>query len=208
MSLAQSEFKNITAAGDAMMECCDNSTFQSTVLQHLHHVIGSESAVYYNIAGKLNDLRFKDGFSIGVPKEAPKQWCEHYRERDPFVNKAIDNIDKGSQSTIVSKNIVVNREYTNTEFYCDFLNPQHVHHVMVIPIVEDARPIALIGLHRPAHSQAFSEKDILKAEFVKPYIKAAIQKISLNTQLDECKSTIDTLISDLPYEGVIVLDTI
>jgi DNA-binding CsgD family transcriptional regulator len=206
MSLPQQEFKNIANTGSVVLECTDQSSFQSTALHELHDVIGSESSVYYDIAGDTNNLQFKNGFSLGVPTEAPKLWCEHYRESDPFVNKAIDQIDKGQQSTIVSNDVVINRDYTNTEFYCDFLNPQHVHHVMVIPIVENSQPIALIGLHRPADSAAFSEKDVLKADILTPYLLAAIQKIKLNMQLNECKSTIDTLVSELPFQGVIVLD--
>lgn len=206
MSLPQREFKNIADTGNAVLACSDQPSLQRTALHQLHKVIGSESSVYYDIAGDLSNLQFKNGYSLGVPAEAPGLWCERYRQSDVFVNKALERIDQGQQSTIVSNDVVINRDYTNTEFYCDFLNPQHVHHVMVIPIVEKSQPVALIGLHRPSRSSAFSKIDVLKADILAPYLLAAIQKIRLNTQLDECKSAIDTLVSELPFQGVIVLD--
>ena len=206
MSLPQIDIKNIASTGNALMECQDRASFQSTALHELCEVIGANSSVYYDIAGELKDLKFKNGFSLGVPAEAPKLWCEHYRDSDPFVNTSMNRIGMGRGSTIVSNEVVRTNEYTNTEFYCDFLNPQHVHHVMVIPLFEKSQPIALIGLHRPSNSTAFSEKDVLKADVLAPYLLAAAQKIKLNTQLEECKSTIDTLASELPYQGIIVLD--
>ncbi len=206
MSLPQQDIKNIASTGNAVLGCSNQAHFQSTALHELQEVIGADSSVYYNIAGDTQNLQFKNGISLGVPTEAPKLWCEHYRDSDPFVNTAMDRIEMGLGNTIISNEVVRNREYTNTEFYCDFLSPQHVHHIMVIPLVENSQPVALIGLHRPSTSSGFSEKDVLKADILAPYLLAAIQKIKLNTHLEECKSTIATLVSELPYQGIIVLD--
>lgn len=206
VSLPQQDIKNIASTGGAVLGCKNPASFQSTILHELHDVIGADSSVYYDIAGSLKNLKFKNGFSLGVPAEAPKLWHDHYRESDPFVNTAMDRIEKGLPATIVSNQVVKSRDYTNTEFYCDFLNPQHIHHVMVVPIVEKRQPIALIGLHRPLSSKPFSAKDILKTDILAPYLLAAIQKIRMNMQLQKCNSTIDMLVSELPCQGIVVLD--
>lgn len=206
ISLAQRDIENILSIGEAAMACDNLTELQSKTLEQFQNAIGAESSIYFDVSGDDSRRPFVSELSFGVPQNAPKLWCEHYQNRDPFVKKLIDNVYNGAENTVVSSEVVKHNDYINSEFYYDFLRPQSVYHVMVIAMVKDHRPIGLVGLHRPRPSSAFTEKEIAKANMLAPFYSAAVEKVKLNDSVNKNQFAIGALVTELPYEDVTVLD--
>lgn len=206
-ALHSHDLKRIMFFTNELSECKNHWQYQSTLARQLQDIIGSDSFVYFDIAGDLNNPNFKAGFSKGLPETAPEYWCEWYTKDDPFISKAINNIQTGKSSTICSNEVIASHnKYINSSFYNNFLKPQSVYHVMTMIINDKAKPIAAVGLHRPYSASPFSEKDMLLTTLISPYCLATIRAIHLKEQSRNRQFVINRLFGDLPYQGVMMLD--
>ena len=205
INLRDQELKELIHIGNVAQQCENLLELQSNSLQYLRRYIEADSSVFYYINQDNNRIRFSEGLSYGVPKDAPKEWREHYQDVDPFVNRFLSGL-KSSHSRVVISSEVINRDFVRTEFYYEFLKPQAIYHVLAAGIMEGDRPIALLGFHRPKNARPFTEREVTKVNLTLPHLTAAAQRIKLSEMISEREWILERLQSDLDYQGVIILD--
>ena len=204
--LTQRDLKRIHTAGGIALECATPLDIRDELLRHIQDTLDAPSSVFFHYRGDGNSGEFYGGFSRGVPEDAPDIWCRDYQQVDPFVGYFLRHLKAGGERVVISSNLVRNRDYVRTAFYCDFLRPQAVYHVLVAGLVRNAEPIALLGLHRPPEAPPFGSNDVLKMNLILPHLSAAVEKVSMIEKLAARQSIIDTLAQDLACAAVVMLD--
>lgn len=91
------------------------------------------------------------------------------------------------------------------EYYHDFLGPMRICDELDIHIRSGDKLLGLIALFRSKEKACFSEKDILKARLLEPYIAAAMQNISLLARAKQENSLTQNM-SGPSSTGVILLN--
>ncbi len=199
------DLQDILTIGRTALECDDLREFQEQTFRLMEGCIGASSGVYLQVSGTASAWRFKSGLAHGVPSEGPKVWCSDYADQDPFVARFLENPDNDKQ-VVVSSEIVSHKDFVRTRFYQEFLRPQSVYHIMILGLVQNARPIGLFGFHRGAGAEPFSRLEAEKALLLAPYLSAAAQKIRASEMAEERETIIRSLANDIPFTGVIILN--
>ncbi|MCC7413200.1 MAG: helix-turn-helix transcriptional regulator [Gammaproteobacteria bacterium] len=200
------DLDDIRALGGVALECRTPLELRDELLRRIEDAFAAPSAVFFHFDEHAQGERFRDGFSRGVPADAPALWCQNYQHTDPFVDHFLRHIRSGGERVVISSNIVRNRDYVRTAFYCDFLQPQSVHHIMVSGVMQRSRLTALMGLHRPPQARPFSGEDVLKMNLVLPHLAAAVEKVDLLEGLAARQQVVDILAQDLRCAAVFMLD--
>jgi len=143
--------------------------------------------------------------SHGVPRHAPQSWCKNYQDQDPFVREFC-SIPTGSKRSVVLSNEVINeKDYCNSRFYTEFMKPQAVHHVMIIGLKTNARPIGIFGLHRPAAQRVFSRREAEKAQLIASHLSVAVDRLRKSNSLKTQACALDEITTQHFTRGVIIL---
>ncbi|NOZ42130.1 MAG: helix-turn-helix transcriptional regulator, partial [Alphaproteobacteria bacterium] len=200
------DLKDILSLNEVAISCKTIGELQRHTLLKIQKIVTAESSVYFDVSQTPLGWQFVNGISYGVPKKAPKAWCDHYQTKDPFTIKLLNHLKLGSKRIVISDETINHSDYIRTKFYCDFLRPQSIYHMMTIGLHDGSRPIGLIGLHRTSASTAFSTKDISKINAIIPCLSVAIQKIKLSEMAVERREIIKALSVDMHHEGIMILD--
>lgn len=205
--LSQNELQSIRRVGGIALECSTLDELRDELFRQIQATLDATSGVYTPFDRSAGDGgRFSAGFSRGVPDGALDQWCQEYQQVDPFVREFLGHIQSGGERVVISSHVVNRRDYVRSAFYCDFLKPQSVHHILVAGLVRNGEPTGVLGLHRPAGGRPFESGDVLKMNLILPHLSAALEKVGLVEKLAARQSIIDTLAQDLARSAVLMVD--
>jgi len=204
--LQKNDLQEILNLSQVVLECDSMDDLQHRMLLDIQRMIGADTSVYFDVSRTSLGWQFTNGFSNGVPLEAPKKWCDKYQTMDPFVARLSNPRRFGNRQVLTSGEIEQSTDYVHSEFYNDFLRPQSIYHMMAVGLTNGRRPIGLLGLHRSAKAPAFSRKNVAKVSAIVPHLSAAVQKIKLAEMTDIRAEIIRTLSADLHNRGLIILN--
>lgn len=204
--LQSGDLKNILSLGEIALNCESLDHLQHEVLSRIQQTVDAESSVYFDVIDNSLGWQFVNGISFGVPDNAPKTWCDHYQDEDPFTDSLLNHLAAGDKCVITTTDTIRRKDYLRLQFYCDFLKPQSIYHMMVIGLPGDYKPAGLIGLHRGPRASEFSPQDIAKINAAVPYISAAVRKIKLTEMARERQEIIRALSQDMRHGGILILD--
>lgn len=205
--LSQNDLQSIRRVGGVALECSTLDELRDELFRQIQETLDATSGVYTRFNPHAGDQgRFTSGFSRGVPDGALDQWCQEYQQVDPFVREFLGHIQSGGERVVISSHVVSRRDYVRSAFYCDFLKPQSVYHVLVAGLVRNGEPIGVLGLHRPVGARPFESADVLKMSLILPHLSAALEKVGMVEKLAARQSIIDTLAQDLARSAVLMVD--
>ena len=205
-NLRTRDFEDVLHVGGAALDCEAFDQFEDDLLPLIERFIVARSSVYMAISGSPKRWRFSSGFSHGVPDDAPDVWCRRYQSVDPFTRRFLESSRSSPSDIVVSSEVVRRKNYVRTEFYADFLRPQSVHHVMVVGLSRNSKPMGLFGFHRAANEPPFSSCDTTKMRLLVPQLSASMQKIERIENCEERRWIIDRLAADFVDDGIVILD--
>ena len=107
---------------------------------------------------------------------------------------------------LITSEIISFKKLMRTEYYNDFLRPQSIHDQMVIYMKSGDRLLGLAALFRPQKDTGFSPVDKAKAGLMAPYLTAALEKTIVSEENFARECIISSIVSNLPFKGIIVLD--
>jgi hypothetical protein len=146
----------------------DTNFIRCKILDFLFSRVHAESSVFFlpNQKGKS-----KGGIEVNLDEKYVKQYKEYYYRYDPI--QLINEAHK-KRRVILLQELMDYRAFTSSEFYCDFLRPQKIHHKLYINLYTGNKYHGRIALFRPAKSQIFSKKDINVLNMISPYLAHAL----------------------------------
>ena len=204
--LKQSDINHLLGVGGVAGECETQDHLRDELLRRIQHSLDAPSGIFFRFSKERTRSQFFDGFYRGLPDDGPEAWANGYRQHDPFVAGFFEQLEAGGQPVVVSNHMVRVRDFERSEFYCDFLKPQDVYHVLVAGTLRNGRPTGILGLHRPRGAPAFSENDVLKMNLLLPHLNAAVEHVSVSQLVQKQRSAIDLLADDLAHPAVLMLD--
>jgi DNA-binding CsgD family transcriptional regulator len=146
--------------------------------------------------------KFTDFFTRNIEEKNIREFKNYYYQYDPF--KLIPG--PFSKKSIVKLDEVANYPaFLHTEYYYDFLRPQHIYYKIVAYLVSRGKSRGYIALFRPEGSENFSKEEINMISTLSPYMAHALDHIELY-QKNKLMTTIVEIIEKKWDAGLFILD--
>jgi DNA-binding CsgD family transcriptional regulator len=173
----------------------------SEVLCLLEQIFKTGNNNFYFACSSGKELDLNRVVSRGIEKKFFPRFRKYYHKLDPFYRI----LSLGPLPTVIVRDHSKNKGRL-TEYYSDFLKPQSIHYQMSIYLKSKHRFLGVIGLYRPSNAKEFSSLDQAKANLMAPYLAGALEKSLISEQKNEQDAILNSILSDLPYPGILVLD--
>lgn len=141
--------------------------------------------------------------SRGIDEKFFTQFREYYYKLDPFLKRVLLTPYK---TVLNTEPIISFKNLIRSEYYNDFLKPQPIHYQMSIVLKSEHQFSGVLSLFRPRNTNNFSSRDKSKAELMAPYLAKALGKTLISDKMMEYEPIIDSIVTDLPYVGAMVID--
>jgi len=173
----------------------------SSVLDLLERVFKTGNNNFYFACNSGHNLNLNRVISRGIESKFFQEFKQYYHNLDPFYKI----LSLNSSPTVVVRDHSRNKgKYI--EYYNDFLKPQRIHHQMSIYLESKQRFLGVLGLYRPPNASGFSPLEKAKACILAPYLAGALENALIPEQKIKQDAIIDSILTDMPYKGIIVLD--
>jgi DNA-binding CsgD family transcriptional regulator len=192
----------LTVVGTAL-ECNTVDELRCEVLRLLEEVFKTGSSNFFMTTGPNRRIDFERVISRSIEERFLTQFRQYYYLIDPFLK--VSYSPQGS-TVLTTEQVIPYQDLIQGEYYNDFLRHQSIHHQMTVWLRRGARLMGIVALFRPRNAQAFSPVDHAKARLMAPYLAEAMDRTIMTHKSLVHESVIDTIVSDLPYEGIMVLD--
>jgi DNA-binding CsgD family transcriptional regulator len=139
--------------------------------------------------------------SQGIDQRYMSLFRTHYHKVDPFLKTM-----NSGEVVVTTNDVLPLKEFMDTEYYGDFLEPQSICYEMAIYLRSRRRLLGTLAVMRSRHDNDFSLNEKSKAELLASQIAGALDKLALAEKVSKAYQTINCICSDLPYKGIMVLD--
>jgi DNA-binding CsgD family transcriptional regulator len=195
------DLRDVLLVGGSALEIKEADEQLSEVLCLLEQIFKTGNNNFYFACSSGQELDLNRVVSRGIDRKFFPRFRKYYHKLDPFYNI----LSLGPLPTVIVRDHSKNKGRL-IEYYSDFLKPQSIHYQMSIYLKSKHRFLGVIGLYRPSNAKEFSSLDQAKADLMAPYLAGALEKALISEQKTEQDAIIDSIISDLPYKGILVLD--
>ncbi len=202
VDLSTQDLKDVLLVGHRAFEFNKVDQMRSEVLHILEKTLRAEKSNFFLLQGSGQRVDFFRVVTLGVEEKSLRQYRRYYHQLDPFAKTLLTN----NPSVFTADALVSYRNFVRTEYYHDFLKPQSIHYQMVINLKSVNRTLGIVALFRPHNAPNFSAVDKAKAELMAPHLAGALEKTIISEKLINRECIIDSIIPDLPYKGIIVLN--
>jgi DNA-binding CsgD family transcriptional regulator len=194
--------ETLTVVGTAL-ECNTVDELRCEVLRLLEDVFKTGSSNFFIAIGPNQRIDLERVISRSIEERFLTQFRQYYYRIDPFLK--VSDSPHGS-TVLTTEQVIPFQDLIRGEYYNDFLRHQSIHHQMTLWLRRQDRLLGIVALFRPRHAHAFSSVDNAKARLMAPYLAGALDRTIMTHKSFVHESVIDTIVSDLPYEGIMVLD--
>lgn len=158
-------------------------------------------------AGTLNlyHLRSRRGevaASFQVNPEFGRSYSEHFASKDVWINSP--QAKRALGRVVLGQMLVADEELTRSEFYQEFLRPQHIFHLIGSRIQDHGDSTVVLSLFRPNNKIAFGTEETKFLECLLPHVLRAVQVFFRLSTVSEFKATVGDVLDHLPF-GVILV---
>lgn len=147
-----------------------------------------------------------DWHSPSISEDWFSRYRDHYHILDPFTHAALVKRESGLGSTVITSDVAAEKDYAESEFLRDFLQPQSIYHMLCSCLYSDEQPIAYLGVHRTDPQAPFTHEDRDKAELLEPALSSTVRRLQLNKHLEVHHWISQRLAQNFPAKAVFVLD--
>ncbi|MBN2122662.1 MAG: response regulator transcription factor [Deltaproteobacteria bacterium] len=204
--LTPEEHKEIHSFCRVLFSHGDVDEVRSESLLFLERSVGAEKSNFFLAEAPDKPVSFFRIVHRGIDDSALRHYRQYYWRGDPFYKKYAQQKLSALPDVLTMEDIVSYRNLTRTEYYNDFLKPQSIHHQMTIHLKSGAHVLGVVALFRGRGAGPFSHRDKLKARIMAPYLSGALRSAIAVEKNAALESVILSLLPDLPYEGLVILD--
>jgi DNA-binding CsgD family transcriptional regulator len=194
--------ETLTVVGTAL-ECNTADELRSEVLRLFEDVFKTGSSNFFISIGPSQRIDIERVISRSIEEKFLTQYRQYYVRIDPFLK--VSDFPQGS-TVLTTEQVIPYQDLIRGEYYNDFLTHQSIHHQMTLWLRIGDRLLGIVALFRPRNAHAFSSVDIAKARLMAPHLAGALDRAIMSQKSLVHESVIDTILSDLHYEGIMVLD--
>jgi PAS domain-containing protein len=109
-----------------------------------------------------------------VDEAAMKDYAAHYYSLSPW-RQWTETAPLGAVAGGAAINPLPPELYENTQFYADFLRPNHMHHGLSARICRDARQATDLAVLRPRDKGPMTEAELRLVRYLMPHVRRALR---------------------------------
>jgi len=200
--LRTQDLKEVLLISGSASECTTSDELIPLVLSQLEHIFKVDSLNFYYASRNTQELNLDGAVGRGIEDKYFTQFREYYHQLDPFFRIWSANPD----ATIITDRLAPLKNLTESEYYNDFFRPQSIHHQMSIYLKSKSRLLGVFSLFRPRNASEFSFREQTKANLMASSLTSALKQALTSETVGVQASIIDSMVTEAPYEGVLVLD--
>lgn len=153
---------------DSILTSSEN--FRQQVLISLKQIFGYQRATFFLID---QHSKMHAPTMLNIDDTLCADYFRYYCKQDIFHPDRVAN--KVSRKNVLTvKDVMPIPSFINTEYYNDFLQMQDIYHEIAVFLLEENRPIGIIGLYRSAREKPFSEHDIMVLQNISTHISRTL----------------------------------
>jgi DNA-binding CsgD family transcriptional regulator len=173
----------------------------SEVLRLLEPIFKASNNNFFFASSNGTTLNLNRVIGRGIDTKFFADFRKYYHKLDPYYKIWAS---KSSPTAMITDHAL--NDSSLSEYYNDFLKPQSIQYQMSVYLRSQQRLLGVLSLFRPSNANEFSPIDQAKAELLAPYLAGALEKALISEKRADQDAIIDSIISHLPYKGVMVLD--
>ncbi len=162
----------------------DLDIFKREILYHIDNYIPSDRSL---IVLEDENKYSPDFYIRNINENKNMEYLEYYYSLDPFSNvqgtsqslKLVPRLPHG-KTVVALEEIVEYSDFTSSEYYKGFFQPQNIHYELEIYLKQKNRVRGFIALLRSRSSQPFSDVEIRFARAFAPSLSLSFDNILLN----------------------------
>jgi DNA-binding CsgD family transcriptional regulator len=200
--LTTQDFKDVLHVAHKAAQPDTVDGFRRETLHLLEKTLKAEKGNFFLIPDTGPYIDFNGVVTSGIEEKALGLYRRYYNHLDPFAKR----LTPESPAVIATQDIVSFKNFVRTEYYNDFLKPQSIHHQMTVYLRCRDRSLGTVALFRSRHGSRFSARDKAKAGLLVAPLAGSLEKSLAVEKLKKRECIIDTIVPDLPYKGIVILD--
>ncbi len=208
-SLSTREVTTVLDIGAKVLECESVDQVRRQALSLMEGGFGVEKSCFFTASDVAQDWNDESGITRGFGRTGLKRltdFHQKYKPLDPALRAILISAQQGSNAVLTGNQVVDYAEFVRTPYYNEFCVPHDVHDILCTSLTWEKQLTGTIALLRPRNASLFSEQDMAKLKLLTPYLSAALHKADLRGQLSDRTAIVDDVVTDLPYEGLLLLD--
>ncbi len=200
--LTTQDFKDVLHVAHKAAEPDTVDEFRRETLHLLEKALKAEKGNFFLTPDTGPFIDFSGVVTRGIEEKALGLYRRYYNHLDPFAK----GLTPDSPAVIATQDIVSFKNFVRTEYYNDFLKPQSIHHQMTVYLRCRDRSLGTVALFRSRRGTRFSARDKAKAGLLVAPLAGSLEKSLAVEKLKKRECIIDTIVPDLPYKGIVILD--
>lgn len=200
--LKAKELLDIIEIGRTAMGCDGVGEFGKAVIRGAARAFDVERANFFLIRSYPSPRLDLDHIIVeGIDQEYVDLYRQRYCRMDPFL-KCLS----ASDHVFSTGHVMSARELDRSEYYNNFLRPQSIRYQLIIYLRSNGKLLGTMGFCRAPGEKDFSARDFAKAELLGSQLGGALEKAIFIGKVAKSSEIINSMCTDLPYKGVMVLD--
>jgi DNA-binding CsgD family transcriptional regulator len=131
-------------------------------------------------------------------------YTNYYYQTDMFLTSYLAG-HMTNKIIVTDMDLMAKQDYHSSEYYCDFLQKNHLNHQAVIPFVDNNNSLGVMGILRGDGEPAFSETELELLHKISRYIVNMLRNTLANRKA-VAQSNIFSKAIELPHQGIILFD--
>lgn len=170
-----------------------------SVLGELARLFHGDEATLELHDTSAGDVMFFD--SVRADADAFRSYADHFAGVNPRI-PAIAGFPEGA--FFCDYDFYGERDMAKSEFYQDFLAPQHLKYVLSSVLVRDERRLGVVAVHRPSRSGHAREEEADTLQALTPHLRRALELTARLGAAERTKSSLCEAMSNLALPVVLV----
>lgn len=180
-----------------------NVVLRTDILRRLVGLFRATSGQFFRTMPSGTLLNIETMVSCNIPENIHLAFQTRHYKYSPFHDVRLLSTRRVTLGTeVLDSSALLDHPY-----YQKFMKPQSILHQLIIPLRSGEHLIGVIYLHRKEGEPGFSEGDVKRAQVLVPLLSIILHHTILRVSLLGLRTVIESLLKDLPYEGVVVLNT-
>jgi len=207
-SLTEKDYHDILGLVYHANRCEDMESLISAICPYMIQMFHSECVTFQRIKGypqhvKIIESRsFKEDNLIPIEeKYYTSLYKDQYYQHSPLLQEALSSLER----VIKIGDSISLRDWERSDFYNEFIAPQHLYWEMFIPLRWKNNLEDMITLWRPRNQADYENYDITRGGIIAPHLELAIHNIGkiskINHEIEQ-----PLVAGDVDNEGLILLD--
>jgi DNA-binding CsgD family transcriptional regulator len=206
--LTTQDYRDVLDLAYDVNRCDDMDSLIRTICPSMMRIFRSECVTFHLVEGCRWDIdiveskSFKwDDKNLVEDKYYPALYKEGYYHRSPLLQDAVSS----SKNMLKINESISQEDWERSEFYNDFMLPQHLFWEMFLPLRWKNNLKGMITLWRTRNQPDYESSDVEKGEILTPHLMLAIRNISKISRINHSQKQ-PAASHDVKDEGLIMLD--